>query len=121
MFSGAHVDRYDFGKLIAGGCLSIVFTAMVFGPMGFGRRYVDQLEQKVRLALDDRELSKVSVAIQHDPALRRVVILSGTVAARDRESAMRISGDVPGVAQVRWNAGSPSTGDFLRDPRAEHR
>lgn len=101
---GAQLDRFDLGKLTAGACLSIAFTAVVFGPLGFGRRYVDNLERNVRSTLEKRELAQVTVAVEHDPALRRIVVLSGTVPDRVRMSAIQISRNVPGVAQVRWDA-----------------
>ncbi len=90
-------------KLATGGCLAVLSTALVFGPMGFGRRYVDNLRQRVRADLDARQLGDVDVAVQDAPTLQRAVILSGKVSASDRLAAMRVSRNVSGVADVRWS------------------
>ncbi|UVO54933.1 BON domain-containing protein [Sphingomonas sp. SUN039] len=96
--------------MIAGCCLTVLFTAMVFGPMGSGRRYVDQLQHRVRTTLDARQLDRVEVEVQNEPAMRRIVVLSGPLAERDRRLALAISRNVPGVADVRWAADSGAAG-----------
>jgi hypothetical protein len=96
------VKRHDFAKLAAGGCLAAVFTATVSGPLGFGLRYTDQLERRVRTSLDDRSLQHVDVAIEHRPALSRTILLTGSVPERDRRTAIDVARSIPGVADVRW-------------------
>jgi hypothetical protein len=104
------VNRHEFAKLAAGGCLATLFTATVSGPLGFGLRYTDQLERRVRTTLDDQHLQGVEVAVEQHPALRRTVVLTGPVAERDRRIAMDLARDVPGVAGVRWAQGPTDTG-----------
>lgn len=115
MYDGARMDRYGWGKLFVGGSSALLFTGLVFGPMGFGQRYTDQLEQKVRRALVSRALDRVTVVVEREPELRRVIVLSGPVPQRERQAALAIAAQVPGVAQVQWDptgdviAGSPDT------------
>jgi hypothetical protein len=102
MLSGAYVNRHDFAKLAAGGCLAALFTATVSGPLGYGLRYTDQLERRVRTTLDDRHLQRIDVAVEQHPTLRRTIVLAGRVTKRDRKIATQLARDVPGVAHVRW-------------------
>jgi len=82
---------------------------MVSGPLGFGLRYTDQLERRVRASLDERQLRRVEVAIEHRPALSRTILLTGTVPERERKIAIDVARSVPGVADVRWSQdGTPS-------------
>lgn len=103
------MNRYDLAKLAAGGCLAAVFTATVSGPLGFGLRYADQLERRVRSTLDAQHLQSVEVAIEQRPTLRRAVVLSGSVSEQKRRFAVALARDVPGIAQVRWVQGSVGT------------
>jgi hypothetical protein len=96
------VNRYDFAKLIVGGCISVMFAALVFGPMGGGRRYTDQLQRRVQTELDAGKLERVKATVEYDPVLRRSVILSGPVEVRDRRTALAIVRGVAGVADARW-------------------
>ena len=115
------MNRLDFAKLIGGASAAILFTATVFGPLGFGLRYADQLKQRVRMTLDERQLDHVQVAVEHLPALRRTVVLTGTVSEQERVAAISVSRAVPGVAEVRWESetsggGAPSAGVSVRLP-----
>jgi hypothetical protein len=115
------VNRLDFAKLIGGACAAFLFTATVFGPLGFGLRYTDQLKQRVRATLDDRQLERVQVSIERQPALRRIIILTGPVSERERTAAIAMSRTVPGVAAVRWEGdtnggGAPSGSLSVRYP-----
>ncbi len=87
-----------------------MFTALVFGPMGGGRRYIDQLQQRVRVDLDARKLDRVDVVVEYDPVMRRAVILSGPVAQSDQRVALAIARGVPGVAAARWADGKDKSG-----------
>lgn len=103
------MNRHDFVKLIAGACLTIMFAATVFGPLGFGLRYADQLEKRVRVALDERKLERVDVDVVREPALRRSVILSGPVEPGTQGAILAIVRAVPGVVDVRWSSNDGAT------------
>lgn len=102
--NGACVNRLGFAKLVTGACLAVLFASMVFGPLGFGRWYVDQLEHRVRAALDDQQMTQVQVAVVRQPALRRSILLSGPVDAQQQASAITLVKSVPGVNNVSWVA-----------------
>jgi osmotically-inducible protein OsmY len=89
--------------------------------MGFGRRYLDNLQQRVRADLDARELSQVDVAVEQQPTLRRIIVLSGEVSARDRMTALEISQHVAGVAGVRWSAANRGASAQLPSVSADFR
>lgn len=114
MKSGARVNRYDFIKSMTGAAVSIAFAAVVFGPLGFGLRYTDELERRARAALEARNLDRIDVAVVRDPALQRDLVLSGTVDPQRQRQAVAVVRAVPGAADVRWasatRAGSGPSG-----------
>lgn len=110
MNCGARVNRHDFVKLIVGASASVGFAALVFGPLGFGLRYTDQLEQRADAALGAHGLGQVDVAVVRNPALQRDLVLSGSVDLRLQQQAVDIVRAVPGAAEVRWaSAGSAAS------------
>ena len=110
--SGAGVDRHDYVKLIAGTCLTVLFAATVFGPLGFGLRYADQLGRRVRVALDARKLERIDALVVREPALRRDVVVSGQAAPGTQDAILAIVRNVPGVVDARWSStgGTPTAG-----------
>lgn len=115
--SGARVNRHDFVKLIAGTCLTVLFAATVFGPLGFGLRYADQLERRVRVALDERKLERIDALVVREPALRRDVVVSGSADRGTQDAILAIVRDVPGVVDVRWSSsGGTTTGRKVGGP-----
>ena len=111
------MNRLGFAKLVTGACLTVLLAATVFGPLGFGLWYVDQLEHRVRTTLDDQQMAQIDVAIVRNPALRRAVLLSGQVDQQQRIAAMEAVKAVPGVENVRWvsanGAGNATRRGFL--------
>ena len=107
------MNRLGFAKLVTGACLTVLLAATVFGPLGFGLWYADQLEHRVRTALDDRQMAQIDVAIVRNPALRRAVLLSGQVDRQRQVAAMEAVKTVPGVESVSWVSGS-NVGDGMR-------
>jgi hypothetical protein len=107
--SGARVNRHDFAKLIVGMCLTVLFAATVFGPLGFGLRYADQLDRRVRVALDARKLERIDAFVVREPALRRDVVVSGSADPDTQNAILAIVRDVPGVVDVRWSSSGGTT------------
>lgn len=107
--SGAHVNRLGFAKLVTGACLTVLLAATVFGPLGFGLWYIDHLEDRVRTTLDDRQMAQIDVAVVRNPALRRVVLLSGPANRQQQLAALAVVKAVPGVENVSWNLGSSAS------------
>ncbi|MCX7135254.1 MAG: hypothetical protein NTW47_00980 [Proteobacteria bacterium] len=118
--SGARLNRHELAKLAAGGWLAILLTATVFEPMGFGRRYLDRLHHRVRAHLNARALRQIDVAVEQELTLRRVIVLSGEVPARDHLAAMKTSQDVAGFSGVRWSATTSWTSAKLPDGSVRH-
>jgi hypothetical protein len=118
--SGARLNQHELAKLAAGGWLAILFTATAFGPMGFGHRYLERLQHFVRAPLDARVLRQIDVAVAQELTLRRVIALSGEVAARDHMATMRTSQDVAGFSWVRWSATTSWTIANLPDVSVRH-
>ncbi len=100
--NGAHVNRLDFLKLILGAGASLGFAAMAFGPLGAGLRFTDELEQRARAALKEKNIEMVGVAVVRRPALQRDIVLSGTVDPGIRRDALSIVRGIPGAATVTW-------------------
>ena len=96
------MNRLGFAKLVTGACLTVLLAATVFGPLGFGLWYVDQLEHRVRTMLDERQMAQINVAVVRKPALRRVILLSGQVDRQQQVVAMAAVRAVPGVEDVSW-------------------
>ena len=112
--SGALVDRLGFAKLVTGACLTVLLAATVFGPLGFGLWYADQLEHRVRTTLDDRQMAQIDVAIVRNPALRRAVLLSGQVDRQRQLAALEAVKAVPGVEYVSWVQGNGASNGARR-------
>ena len=83
-------------------------TALVHGPLGAGERFVARREAAIHAYLVRQELPLVRARFERDP-LRRQIILSGPADDFQQSELVRIVGEAPGVAAVRWtNPRSPS-------------
>ncbi|MGL5837006.1 MAG: OmpA family protein [Sphingorhabdus sp.] len=67
-----------------------------------GKDFIDRLENRVEAKLQDDGTAGVDVAMERDPALRRIVILSGDKTPDERAKIIAAVKAMPGVADARW-------------------
>lgn len=82
------------------------------GPAGLGTQFADRLQTRAEVALAEAGgfRTRTSAAVMREPALRRVVILSGPDADDDtRARLVAAVAAVPGVAAARWSSSPPAT------------
>lgn len=87
--------------LAIGIALTIAEAALWHGPVGTAERFDVRVERHSRTVLDHYELPHVNARLDRAP-LRRTLILSGPADTFQRGELVRIMGDIPGVAAVRW-------------------
>ncbi len=90
---------------IAGVAATLAFGALWHGPGGAGEALTGRAESLARKTLDRYEMSAIEVRFERDP-LSRTLTLSGPADSFQRAEMVRILREVPGVAQVQWEAGS---------------
>jgi len=91
--------------MIGGAAATLAFGALWHGPLGAGEKLAGRAEDLARATLDHYEMPAVSSRFERDP-LSRTLILSGPADSFQRRELVRILREVPGVAQVRWDAQS---------------
>lgn len=88
-----------------GGLAVVALTGLWHGPLGAGDRLAAEIEARSRVTLDRLEMSQVQARTGRDP-LSRTLILSGPADDFQRRELVRIMGEEPGVAEVRWDPSS---------------
>jgi hypothetical protein len=91
--------------VLAGIVAVLATTALWHGPLGAGDRFAKRAETIARRTLDYYELPMIQAHMQRDPLTRRI-ILSGPADEFQRQELVRILNEIPGVLDVRWDAGS---------------
>ena len=94
-----------FAIISAGIAATLAFGAAWHGPLGAGEALAGRAESLARATLDRYEMTAVAVRFEHDP-LSRTLTLSGPADSFQRVELFRILSEIPGVAEVRWDAGS---------------
>ena len=90
---------------IAGVAATLAFGALWHGPLGAGDRFATRADKIARATLDYYEMPAVSARLERGPLTRRIV-LSGPADPFQRSELVRIMGQVPGVADARWDPAS---------------
>ncbi|HEX8512420.1 MAG TPA: hypothetical protein VF688_04865 [Allosphingosinicella sp.] len=84
------------------------------GPLGYGERLIDRLEEEARAGVAKTELPGIEIGLSRDP-LARTARLSGPANGLQREGLGSQKGvsdhvrDVEGISNVRW-ADEPGAG-----------
>lgn len=100
--------------LLVGVAAVMAFTALWHGPLGAGERLAARAEAEARQRLDRDEMYQVQAHMQRGPLARRL-ILSGPADDFQRKEIVRRLDEIPGVLDVRWDAGSlPQEGRTAR-------
>ncbi len=90
---------------LGGVAATLAFGALWHGPLGAGEELAGRAEALAAATLDRYEMSAVAARFERDP-LARTLTLSGPADSFQRVELVRILSEIPGVAQVRWDAGS---------------
>ena len=88
-----------------GALTCMVVAAAWHGPLGAANQFSATVEQNVRLALIYNEIPEVKGRLQRGPLTRRV-LLSGPADDFQQCELVRIIGDLPGVENASWSAGT---------------
>ncbi len=87
-----------------------------------GSSFVDTLESKTQYELSNVGLDAVAVNFERDPAITRNAVLSGDVTEDQRNKALSIAENIPGIGNVRWAddaSGDDASGDGASDDGAD--
>ncbi len=85
-----------------------------------GSSFVDTLESKTQYELSNAGLDAVAVNFERDPAITRNAVLSGDVTEDQRNKALSIAENIPGIGNVRWaDAGDGASDDGASDDGAD--
>jgi len=91
--------------MAAGIAATLAFGAVWHGPLGAGERVATRAEGLARATLTHYEMPLITARMEREP-LVRTMVLSGPADPFQRSELVRIMGEVPGVAAVRWDPAS---------------
>jgi hypothetical protein len=92
--------------ILLGALLTVALAELFHGPLGFAAELETSIERRARQTLDFYELPQVTAELDAKP-LRRRLILNGPADPFQRRALVVSLGELPGVHEVRWQAGSP--------------
>lgn len=81
--------------------MAVLGSLVWSGPLGGGRRFINQVEHTVRLVLDAYEMNQITGRLGRAP-LNRQVILEGPADDFQRSELVQIMANVPGVRRASW-------------------
>ncbi len=99
--------------LIIAAIVAIGATALWHGPLGAADRFKAQVEADARDALNDLEMTRITVSLHHDPLTRRLILSKPAdqiLTDYQTGELERLIGQVTGVSGASWsgrNAGLP--------------
>jgi OmpA-OmpF porin, OOP family len=93
-------------KILIGAGLTALLAWGSHSAFGGGLKFVDTLEEQANAALAANSVSGVGAAVERDPQLRRVIILSGDKSDDEKAKIIAQIKALPGVADARWDVSS---------------
>lgn len=100
--------------ILALGALATIGVAELWhGPLGAADEMQSTMERRARNLLDYYELPQVTARMDDGPLTRRL-ILNGPADDFQRRALVEKVGELPGVAEVRWDPASPVIDNFPR-------
>lgn len=93
-------------KFIIGAVATSLMAMASHSLFGLGGSFIDRLGEGATAAVTGSGVPGVSVAMDSEPTLNRVAVLSGTVSDADRAKIEAAVLAVPGIKGVRWADGS---------------
>lgn len=116
-------------KFIIGGAATSLMAMASHSALGLGQSYVDGLGAKANAALAAQTtLAGMTASVVTDPALERVIIISGSASDADRAKLIAAMKAIPGVKDARWAANAvptaaadqpPATAAAVKDCQAD--
>ncbi len=101
------------GKLWLGALAAIGVAELWHGPVGAANDVRSDMEREARSLLDYYELPQITARMDDAPLTRRI-ILKGPADDFQRRALVERVGELPGVAEVRWDPASPVINNFPR-------
>jgi OmpA-OmpF porin, OOP family len=92
-------------KILIGATATALLAWGSHGMFGHGARFVDGLESQAKATLSAQGADGVTVSMEREPALKRVVILSGDKSDAEKAKLIAAMEAIPGVADARWDDG----------------
>ena len=89
-------------KFIIGGLVTSLMAMAAHSAIGLGSGYIDTLEGRARTALGNAGGGTVTLAMEREPALNRVAILSGDADEATKARLLAAIRAVPGIKDARW-------------------
>ena len=93
-------------KILIGAGLTALLAWGSHSVFDKGASFVDGLEAQAKETLAAQSVEGVAVASERDPALKRVIILSGDKSDEEKAKIIAAVKAIPGVADARWDDGS---------------
>ncbi len=90
-------------KILIGAAATALLAWGAHSVFGHGTAFVDGLETQAKAALTAQGADGVSVSMEREPALKRVVILSGDKSDAEKATLIAAMKAIPGVADARWD------------------
>lgn len=100
-------------KLWLGALAAIGVAELWHGPVGAANDVRTEMEREARSLLDYYELPQITAKMDEAPLTRRI-ILNGPADDFQRRALVERVGEIPGVADVRWDPASPVIDNFPR-------
>ena len=101
------------GKLLLGAMGAMGVALLWHGPVGAADELRTAVERKTRNLLDYYELPQITARMDDAPLTRRIILM-GPADDFQRRALVERVGEVPGVAEVRWDPASPVINNFPR-------
>jgi len=91
--------------LLIGAAVTLGVAELYHGALGGAATVENNIEGRARRVLDINEMTQVQARLADRP-LSRTLILSGPADDFQRSELVRVLGELPGVAAVKWDPGS---------------
>ncbi|MEO7601726.1 MAG: hypothetical protein ABIS39_00460 [Sphingomicrobium sp.] len=85
--------------------IAVLLSLVWSGPLGGGRKFIDNVEPAARETLDYYEMTEVKARLGQAP-LTRELILEGPADDFQRSELVRVMSQIPGVSRATWKSGN---------------
>ncbi len=120
-------------KFIIGAVATSLMAMASHSALGLGSGFIGKLQGQAQSAVAALNIPGVTVSMQDDPTLNRIVVLSGTATEEQKAAAIAAARKVPGVKDAIWlddgtataaapateDKGPPATAEQVKDCQAD--